>query len=405
MTQHQLIQFLTDLPEEKMKSELTTAFTTGYGTNKEEIVMVASPGRINIIGEHIDYNGGKVFPAAIDRYLYVLLRKRRDTRIIYDDIRFPGALEFDITQTFSFRKENSYANYLNGMLTVLQKNGYRLSSGFEALIFSKLPAGGGISSSAALEIGFGRAIAELLGFKLDAVELAKMGQESEHSFMNVQCGIMDQFSIAMGKKECAMLLDTATLEYEYVPLVLGSFRIVVMNTNKQRMLADSKYNERRSECMQALALLQKSRPIADLCRLRSTDLDMAAQTICDSRLFKRVRHCITENERVLTAVKALRAGKLPELGELLKASHASLRYDYEVSGLELDTLVDAANAQDCCLGARMTGAGFGGCAIALVHEAAVKDFTARVAQAYTAKTGLTASFFTCQAGNGAQRVL
>ena len=404
MGQQEFIQFLTDLPEDKMKSELMNAFTVRYGASDETIVMVASPARINIIGEHIDYNGGKVFPAAINRYLYVLLRKRPDLKIIYDDIRFPGALEFNITETFCYRKENQYANYLNGMLAILEKIGYEFSCGFEALFFSKLPAGGGISSSAALEIGFGRAVAELFGFQLDPIELAKIGQESEHTFMNMQCGIMDQFAIVMGKRESAMLLDTATLEYEYVPLALGDYRIVVMNSNKQRMLAESKYNERRSECMEGLALLQEVKPIRNLCELHSADMDIVTRTIHNERIIKRVRHCITENERVLTAVAALREGNLPKLGELLKASHASLRYDYEVSGAELDALADAANTHTGCLGARMTGAGFGGCAIALVHKTAIEDFTVRVAKAYKAKTGLTPSFFACEAGNGAQRV-
>ena len=404
MTQHEFIQFLTDLPEEKMKAELIKVFTERYGASKEEVMMIASPARINIIGEHIDYNGGKVFPAAIDRYLYVLLRKRSDTKIIYDDIRFPGALEFSSTEMFRYRRENQYANYLNGMLAMMQKEGYTLTSGFEVLFFSKLPAGGGISSSAALEIGFGRAVDELFSFKIDAVTLAKMGQASEHSFMNMQCGIMDQFTIAMAKKDCAILLDTATLSYEYVPLVLGDYRIVVMNTNKQRALVDSKYNERRAECMEGLVLLQKIKPIGNLCELTSADLEMAEAAISDERIFKRVRHCITENERVLAAVAALKAGDLPKLGALLKASHASLQHDYEVTGLELDTLASAANAEPCCLGARMTGAGFGGCAIALVQKNAVADFSARVGKIYTKKTGLTAAFFACEAGDGARRV-
>ena len=388
---------------EKIWQELTERFDQEFGRGGERRRFF-TPGRVNLIGEHIDYNGGKVFPAAIDRYLYVLLRKRPDTKIIYDDIRFPGALEFSSTETFCYRRENQYANYLNGMLAMLQKGGYKLTSGFEVLFFSKLPAGGGISSSAALEVGFGRAVAELFGFKVDAVTLAKMGQESEHTFMNMQCGIMDQFSIAMGKKECAMLLDTATLEYEYVPLVLGDYRIVVMNSNKQRALVDSKYNERCAECMEGLALLQKIKTVYNLCDLTSADLSAVEAAITDECIFKRVRHCITENERVLAAVAALKAGDLPKLGELLKASHDSLRRDYEVTGIELDALADTANAERGCLGARMTGAGFGGCAIALVQKDAVAEFTARVGKAYTEKTGLTASFFACEAGDGAHRV-
>lgn len=404
MDQQTLIQFLTDLPEEKMKNELLRAFIDRYGTSDEEIVTVASPARINIIGEHIDYNGGKVFPAAINRYLYVILRKRADSKIIYDDIRFPGAMEFRITDTFTYRKESQYANYLNGMLSVLQKKGCVLSTGFEVLFFSKLPAGGGISSSAALEIGFGRAVAELFGFQVDAIELAKMGQESEHTFMNVQCGIMDQFSIAMGKKEYAILLDTSTLDYEYVPLVLGDYRIVVMNSHKQRMLADSKYNERRAECMEGLALLQKVKPIANLCELHTADMPLVIQTIQDKRIFRRVRHCITENERVKQAVAALQVGNLAKLGRLLKESHESLSNDYEVTCFELDALAGIANAQPKCLGARMTGAGFGGCAIAIVQKDAVAEFIARVAEQYTAVTKLNASFFACEAGDGTRRI-
>lgn len=404
MDQQTLVQFLTDLPEEKMKNELLRAFIDRYGASDEEIVTVASPARINIIGEHIDYNGGKVFPAAINRYLYVILRKRSDSKIIYDDIRFPGAMEFRTTDTFTYRKESQYANYLNGMLSVLQKQGCVLSTGFEVLFFSKLPAGGGISSSAALEIGFGRAVAELFGFQVDAIELAKMGQESEHTFMNVQCGIMDQFSIAMGKKECAILLDTSTLAYEYVPLVLGDYRIVVMNSHKQRMLADSKYNERQAECMEGLALLQKVKPIANLCELHTADMPLVTQTIQNERILRRVRHCITENERVKQAVAALQVGNLAELGRLLKASHESLSNDYEVTCFELDALAGIANAQPKCLGARMTGAGFGGCAIAIVQKDAVAEFIARVAEEYTAVTKLNASFFACEAGDGTRRI-
>lgn len=404
MGQHEFIHFLTDLPEEKMKAELMKAFTMRYGTADSEIVMVAAPARINVIGEHIDYNGGKVFPAAINRYLYVLMRKRSDSTIIYDDIRFPGAHEFTVTEAFSYRKESQYANYLNGMLKIFDKNGYRISSGFEVLFFSKLPAGGGISSSSALEIGFGRAVAELFEFDIDPITLAKMGQQSEHEFMNVKCGIMDQFSIAMGKKDCAMLLDTATLDYEYVPLILGDYRIVVMNSNKQRTLADSKYNERRSECMEGLELIQKMKPVKNLCELSSGDLEVVASIISDPRILKRITHCITENERVMAAVTALRKGDLAGTGALLKDSHASLRDDYEVTGLELDALTEAANAHKDCLGARMTGAGFGGCAIALVHKTGVADFIDYVSKIYTEKTGLTPAFFACEAGDGARRV-
>ena len=228
--------------------DLPAEFLKTYGKNDNEIRVYASPARINIIGEHIDYNGGKVFPAAIDRYLYVAIRKRADSKIIYNDVRFPGTYEFDINDNFTFDKKNDYANYLNGILSQIKAQGYRLDSGFEILMVSNVPAGGGISSSSALECGFAYAVIDTFGLKIDRVEIAKLGQMSEHNFMGVNCGIMDQFIIATGKKNTAEMLDCATLEYEYAPLELGDYRFVVMNTNKVRKLSDSKYNERRSQC-------------------------------------------------------------------------------------------------------------------------------------------------------------
>ncbi|MGP1594205.1 MAG: galactokinase [Treponema sp.] len=404
MEQQAFIQFLTDLPEDRMKTELETAFSHRYGTSDKPIITIASPARINLIGEHIDYNGGKVFPAAINRYLYVLMRKRSDMCILYDDIRFPGQLSFSISEPLPYQNEYGYANYLNGMLTILKNNNYTIDSGFEVLIFSKLPAGGGISSSSALEIGFGLAVSEAFGLSLNPIELAKIGQQSEHAFMNVQCGIMDQFSIAMGKKDHAILLDTATLDYEYIPFLLNGYRIVVINSNKQRTLANSKYNERRSECTKGLQLLQQEKTIRSLCGLTVNDLPFVAEKITDPIIFKRVRHCITENDRVKEAVAALKAGDIPRLGSLLKASHESLKNDYEVTGFELDTIAERANSFSGCVGARMTGAGFGGCAIALVESTAIDDFIRHVKDTYTQKTGLIPSFFACEASSGARKL-
>ncbi|CEM60461.1 galactokinase [Treponema phagedenis] len=395
------IQFLTDLNEEDTKKELLKEFEIRYGESNNSVIVIASPGRINIIGEHIDYNGGKVFPAAIDRFLYVLIRERSDTKIIYDDIRFPGRLVFDIHDTFTYDKKNDYANYLNGMYTILQNKGLNVLSGFEVLLFSKLPAGGGISSSSALEIGFGLALAKLFDFKIDGIALAKAGQQSEHEFMSVNCGIMDQFSIAMGKKNYAMLLDTASLEYEYVPLELKSYKFIVMNSNKQRSLADSKYNERRSECEEGLRLLQKALPVNFLCEITADDFFANQHLISDETIKKRVRHCIFENERVYKAVAALQKEDLKTLGELLNQSHQSLKSDYEVTGFELDCLQEAAVKQEGCLGARITGAGFGGCAIALVHKNSIDAFIESVSKEYFEKTGLRAEMFACKAGQGA----
>ena len=386
--------------------DLPAEFLKTYGKNDNEIRVYASPARINIIGEHIDYNGGKVFPAAIDRYLYVAIRKRADSKIIYNDVRFPGTYEFDINDNFTFDKKNDYANYLNGILSQIKAQGYRLDSGFEILMVSNVPAGGGISSSSALECGFAYAVIDTFGLKIDRVEIAKLGQMSEHNFMGVNCGIMDQFIIATGKKNTAEMLDCATLEYEYAPLELGDYRFVVMNTNKVRKLSDSKYNERRSQCEEALKILQDNGvDIKALCELTPAKWEEVKYFVSDEIIQKRAKHCVYENQRVLDAVLALKAGDLKKLGSLLNESHASLKNDYEVTGLELDTLAETSQKQPGCLGARMTGAGFGGCAIALVHKDNVDGFIENVQKEYTARVGYSAGFFVCSSGDGVSRFL
>ena len=386
--------------------ELVPAFVNMYGGEAGDVRVYASPARINIIGEHIDYNGGKVFPAAIDRYLYVAIRKRVDTKIIYNDVRFPGTYEFDIGDDFAYDKKNDYANYLNGILSQLKAKGYKLDSGFEILMVSNVPAGGGISSSSALECGFAYAVSDTFNLNIDRVEIAKLGQMSEHNFMGVNCGIMDQFIIATGKKNTAEMLDCATLEYEYAPLDLGDYRFVVMNTNKVRKLSDSKYNERRSQCESALKILQDNGvKINALCELTPEKWEEVKSFVSDEILQKRAKHCVYENQRVLSAVKALKVGDLSELGRLLNASHKSLKEDYEVTGIELDTLAETSQTQEGCLGARMTGAGFGGCAISLVRSDKVDAFIETVQKEYTKKVGYAAGFFACQSGDGVARIL
>ena len=384
--------------------ELPKDFVKIYGGTEDSVSVFSSPARINIIGEHIDYNGGMVFPAAINRYLYVAIRKRNDTKIIYNDARFPGTYEFDVNETFVYKKENDYANYLNGILSQLKEKGFSFPCGFEILMASNVPAGGGISSSSALECGFAYAVSETFGFGIGRIEIAKLGQMSEHNFMNVNCGIMDQFIIAMGKKNTAVMLNCDTLEYQYAPLELGDYRFVVMNTNKQRKLADSKYNERRGQCEEALKILQDSGlKITALCQLTPDEWEKSKAAIKDEILLKRARHCIYENQRVKDAVKVLEEKNLSALGKLLNASHKSLKEDYEVTGIELDTLAEEAQKQNGCLGARMTGAGFGGCAIALVHKDSIDTFIENVQKAYTEKIGYAAGFFACESGDGVGR--
>jgi len=386
-------------------ANLRSDFVKTYGGNAEDVLLYSSPARINIIGEHIDYNGGLVFPAAINRYLYVALRKRNDSKVIYNDLRFPGRYEFSIVDNFAFDKKNDYANYLNGILAQMKEKGYKFDCGFEILMVSNIPAGGGISSSSALECGFAYAISDAFGFNIDRVELAKLGQMSEHNFMNVNCGIMDQFIISVGKKNTAVALDCNTLKYEYAPLELGDYRFVVMNTNKQRRLADSKYNERRSECEKALKILQDAGVKADsLCAISPADWEKHKEKVDDPILQKRVRHCVYENQRVKDAVTALKDGALEKLGTLLNQSHDSLCKDYEVTGIELDTLAHTAQKQKGCLGARMTGAGFGGCAIALVQKDCIETFVENVQKEYSAVIGYEAGFFACESGDGVRRI-
>lgn len=396
---------------------LPEEFVKLYGGAKEDVQVYAGPARINIIGEHIDYNGGKVFPTAIDKYMYVAIRKREDSKITYNDLKFPGTFSFDINDDFAFQKENDYANYLNGILSIIKRRGFVFPCGFDVLMASNVPPAGGISSSSALECGFAYAVSELFEFGISRKDIALIGQQSEHEFMNVNCGIMDQYIIATGKVNTAELLDCAKVQHEYVPLDLGDYRFVVMNTKKKRQLADSKYNERRSQCEQGLAELKaaaisleggkvsNTKDLPDLCSLSVEQFNVVSSVIKDDVIRARVRHCVTENQRVLDAVEVLKKGDLKTLGDLLRASHKSLKEDYEVTGIELDTLADTANAQDGCIGARMTGAGFGGCAIALVHKDKIEQFIANVQKIYTEIVGHDAGFFACGTSDGVFRII
>lgn len=380
-------------------------FLKVYGNSNENVRVFASPARINIIGEHIDYNGGKVFPAAIDRYLFVALRKRQDSKIIYNDYFYPGTFTFDINDDFKYSKENDYTNFLNGILSIMKSKNYVFPCGFEVLIASNIPAAGGISSSSALECGFAWAVSESFGFNISRKDIALMGQQSEHEFMNVNCGIMDQFIISTAKADTAEVLDCATIEFEYVPLHLKDFQFVVMNTKKQRKLSDSKYNERRAQCEEGLSILNKNDAnLQNLCSMTEQDFEKFGHFITDDVIFKRVRHCVTENHRVIKAVEALKNDDLITLGKLLCQSHKSLKEDYEVTGIELDTLTDLACKQEGCIGSRMTGAGFGGCAIALVQKDKVEKFIENVQKEYEKIIGHDGGFFACSSGDGVKEI-
>lgn len=381
--------------------ELVEEFIKNYGGNEKDVSVFVSPGRINIIGEHIDYNGGNVFPTTIDRYIYVAIRKRTDSKVLYRDLRFPEKYEFDITWIPDYDRENGYANYLNGILVQLMEQGFVFESGFEILMSGTIPFGGGVSSSSALEIGFGYAVSKTFGFCISRIELAFIGQLSEHRFMNVNCGIMDQFVIATCRKNYAELLNCSSNSFEFIPLNLGEYRFVLMNTNKPRKLCESKYNERREECERALKILQdEGCGILALCDLTQNKWNEWKRVVNDEVLRRRVEHCVSENERVLKCVDAMKSGDLDVFGKLLNESHKSLKENYEVTGRELDVITEAARTFKDCLGARMTGAGFGGCAIAFVHKDSVKEFEQHVNQIYSQEIGYSAGFFICESGPG-----
>ena len=277
--QNQLIEAYNRSIDE-FKKLFKEVFISLYGKSDKEIIVSCGPARINIIGEHIDNYGGNVFPAAIDKYLFCAIRKRNDATIYYDDLRFPGRLTFSLADKLSYKKENSYGNYLNGMVQILRDEGYTIDTGFEVLLFSLIPEGGGISSSAALEMGFGSALVALFNLPVDNVKLALLGKKSENEFMNVKCGIMDQFASSMGKANCAIDLNCATLEYTYVPIDLKDYCFVVMNSNKVRTLAGSEYNSRREDCEKALDLLQKNGfAVKNLCEIDSCQLETVRKVL------------------------------------------------------------------------------------------------------------------------------
>ena len=364
-----------------------------------------APGRINLIGEHIDYNGGHVFPCALSLGTYCLARKRDDRKFRMYSENFPekGIIEFDL-DTLDYEKDHDWANYPKGMIRFIKEAGYTIDSGVDVLFYGNIPNGAGLSSSASIELVTGIMLDQLFNLKISRDELAKIGQKVENEFIGVNSGIMDQFAIALGKKDYGLLLDCDTLHYDYIPLHLDDYRIIIMNTNKRRELADSKYNERRSECEKALRILQQHIDIKYLCDLSKEQLDQLKQHLTDGTIYKRAKHVVLENERTLAAAEALKQGDLSRFGQYLNESHISLRDDYEVTGKELDTIVAAAWEQKGVLGARMTGAGFGGCAIAIVEEDQVDSFIKNVGAIYKAKIGYDASFYNVTLGDGVKEI-
>ncbi|RGN68468.1 galactokinase [Streptococcus anginosus] len=381
--------------------QLRSDFATVFGAEADHTFF--SPGRINLIGEHTDYNGGHVFPAAISLGTYGVARKRDDNLLRFYSANFEdkGIIEVPL-EDLRFEKEHNWTNYPKGVLHFLQKAGHVIDKGMDVYVFGNIPNGSGLSSSASLELLTGIIAERLFDLKLERLDLVKIGKQTENEFIGVNSGIMDQFAIGMGADQRAIYLDTNTLEYDLVPLDLKDNVVVIMNTNKRRELADSKYNERRAECEKAVEELKQKLSIATLGELNEWDFDEYSYLIQDENRLKRARHAVLENQRTLQAQAALQAGNLEKFGRLMNASHVSLEHDYEVTGLELDTLAHTAWEQEGVLGARMTGAGFGGCAIALVRKDAVEAFQKNVGQKYEEVVGYAPSFYIAEIAGGSR---
>ena len=386
-----------------MKKRLIKEFTDIFEVPGEALFF--SPGRVNLIGEHTDYNGGMVFPCAITFGTYAVVSKRTDSCMRLFSNNFKEKVIIDVAlQTLHYDKKDDWANYVKGVLYFLQQEGFEIPCGLNILIEGNIPNGAGLSSSASLEVLTGTILKETFQLPISKLDIIKLSQKAENQFVGMNCGIMDQFIIGMGKKDHAIALDTGTLEYTYAPVQLKQASIVIMNTNKQRGLTDSKYNERRAECEHALSQLQTVVKIKNLCDLKETEFEKVQHIITSPVERKRARHAVLENIRVKKAIAALEKNDIEEFGALMNASHISLRDDYEVTGIELDTLVESAWNQSGTIGARMTGAGFGGCAIAIVRNDDIEDFTAAVRREYTQAIGYEPDFYIASIGDGAGKL-
>ncbi|MGD6968376.1 galactokinase [Rossellomorea vietnamensis] len=367
--------------------------------------MFFAPGRINLIGEHTDYNGGHVFPASISYGTFALAAKRNDRKLRFYSMNFSeiGIIEADLSD-LTYKEGDNWANYPKGVLLYMKETGYDISQGLDILYYGNIPNGAGLSSSASIELATSVLLNNLFNLRMDRIPMIQLGQKVENQYIGVNSGIMDQFAIGMGKENHAILLNCETLDYEYAPLVLDDHVISIINTNKQRTLAGSKYNERRSQCEQALHELQEELSIKTLGELSPEEFEQNKHLIKDEVNQRRAKHAVYENARTLEALEHLQNGNLAEFGELINQSHVSLRDDYEVSCLELDTIVQTAWEQESVIGARMTGAGFGGCAIAIVEKDKIEEFKKSVNDIYREKVGYDATFYIASIADGAKEI-
>ncbi len=387
-----------------MKERILQEFKKVFGEGGDVFTFFA-PGRVNLIGEHTDYNGGHVFPCALTIGTYAAVRKNQDNTLRFYSMNFEqlGVITSNVIELTN-RKEDDWANYPKGVIWALEQKGYSIQGGMDVLYYGNIPNASGLSSSASLEVLTGYIIKELFNIDIDMVQIALISQYAENKFIGVNCGIMDQFACAMGKKDNAIFLDTSNLAYEYAPIKLENAKIIIACSNKKRGLGDSKYNERRSESETALAELQTVVKIQTLGELSEEEFEAKKSVIADPIHTKRAKHAVYENQRTIKAVAALKANNITEFGLLMNASHVSLRDDYEVTGIELDTLVEAAWQQKGVIGSRMTGAGFGGCTVSIVENNEVDTFIQQVGKTYEEKIGYKADFYVVDIGNGPSRI-
>ena len=383
-----------------MKEQLLAKFAELFG-DAEGVKVYFAPGRVNLIGEHTDYNGGHVFPCALTIGTYGAARKRNDKKLHFYSMNFErlGMLEA-ATDALEKEKESDWTNYPKGVMWTFAKRGFEMPCGMDFVIFGNIPNGSGLSSSASLEVLTGFILRDLYGFDVTNTDLALIGQYAENNYNGMNCGIMDQFTSAMGKKDNAIFLDTATLSYEYAPLVLEGAKVVVTNSKVKHSLVNSAYNERRSECETALAELQSVADIKGLGDLSEEDFEKYKSAIKDEVRIRRAKHAVYENQRTIRAVEALKKNDIGTLGELMNESHVSLRDDYEVSCKEIDILVEEAWKIPGVIGSRITGGGFGGCTVSIVKEEAIDTFKEQVEKAYEEKTGKTAEIYIVEVGDG-----
>ncbi len=388
-----------------IENDVLAKFKEVFGDGGE-IGVYFAPGRVNMIGEHTDYNGGHVFPCALTIGTYGAVRKRTDKKLRFYSMNFEklGVLESSIEE-LKPEKEAEWTNYPKGVMWAFAEKGMKADCGLDLLLFGNIPNGSGLSSSASVEVLTGYILKDLFGFDVTNQDLALIGQFSERNFNGVNCGIMDQFAIAMGKEGHAIYLDTATLDYTYAPIELKDAKIVISCSNKKRGLGDSKYNERRSECETALAELQNVIKIAALGELTKEQFEAHKDAIKDEVRRKRAKHAVYENQRTIQAVNALKNNDVALFGKLMNESHVSLRDDYEVTGKELDTLVEKAWEIDGVIGSRMTGAGFGGCTVSIVKNDAVDTFIKEVGDAHKKEIGYEADFYVVEIGDGPKKLI